>query len=170
MDKPVNMTVKDFLVRKMAVKMRVSEKVLQAVIAHQFKSADEAIQKHCKIELSGFGTFLFNYKKAHKKMAKLINKVRSYNKFISDESNKESSREMCKMYLNVALRQIEYLKPRINVELFPDLRGLEEQLASSQGIEAEDSSGEQNENDDMRSVYISLGSEEGKAELQNPAS
>lgn len=170
MEKPVSMTVKDFLIRKMAVKMRVSEDVLQAVVAHQFKSANRAMQDNFKVELSGFGLFLFNYKKANKKMRKLINKVWYYDKYLKDDTRTEHGKKMAMHYLLITLGQIRSLKPKIDVELFPDLRGLEEQFASCQGIEAEDSSGEQGEDDDMRSVYISLGSEEGKAELQNPAS
>lgn len=164
------MAVKDFLIRKMAVKMRVSEEVLQAVIAHQFKSANRAMQENNKVELSGFGTFLFNYKKAHRKMRKLINRVWYYDKYLKDETRTEQRKKMVMHYLLITLGQIKSLKPKIDAELFPDLRGLEEQFASCQGIEAEDSSGEQDEDDDMRSVYISLRSEEGKAELQNPAS
>ena len=43
MDKPISMSVKDYLVRTLAVKMMVSEKTIETVINHQFQSANEAI-------------------------------------------------------------------------------------------------------------------------------
>jgi hypothetical protein len=43
MDKPISMSVKDYLIRTLAVKMMMSEKVLETVINHQFQSANQAM-------------------------------------------------------------------------------------------------------------------------------
>jgi nucleoid DNA-binding protein len=63
-DKPVTLSVKDFLIKKMAVKMRISESVIEAVIEHQFKEMMKAMEDSNSVELSGFGKFIFNEKKA----------------------------------------------------------------------------------------------------------
>ncbi|MFN9901185.1 MAG: HU family DNA-binding protein, partial [bacterium] len=67
-DKPISLSVKDYLIRKMAVKMMVSEKTIEAVVNHQFQTAHDAIFQHKSLEISGFGKFFFNEKKAHKMM------------------------------------------------------------------------------------------------------
>ena len=41
-DKPISLSVKDYLIRKLAVKMMTSEKTIEAVVNHQFQSAQQA--------------------------------------------------------------------------------------------------------------------------------
>ncbi len=36
-DKPISLSVKEYLIRRMAVKMRISEKMIEAVVNHQFQ-------------------------------------------------------------------------------------------------------------------------------------
>ena len=43
MDKPISLSVKDYLIRRLAPKLLTSEKVIEAVINHQFQSANEAM-------------------------------------------------------------------------------------------------------------------------------
>ena len=47
MDKPISMSVKDYLIRTLAVKIMVSEKVIETIVNHQFQSANEAME-HAK--------------------------------------------------------------------------------------------------------------------------
>lgn len=170
MEKPVNMSVKDFIVRRMAVKLRISEEVLQKVVAHQFNSLNGAMQVHERIEISGFGTMMFSTRKAHRKMGRLMTKLRYLLNRAQDEQASEKLKKAATYYSAVVAKQIEHLKPRVNVELFPDLRGLEEQYFAFQGAKEQNSTGEQGEDGDMRGMYVSFGGEEGKAELQDPAS
>ena len=69
MDKPISLSMKDYLIRRLAVKLMTSEKTIEAVINHQFQSANEALLNNKTIEISGFGKFIFNDKKAVKKMS-----------------------------------------------------------------------------------------------------
>ena len=62
MDKPISMSVKDFLIRTLAVKMMTSEKTIEAVVNHQFQSANEAMDLNSSVEIAGFGKFFFNNK------------------------------------------------------------------------------------------------------------
>jgi len=69
-DKPISLSVKDYLIRRLAVKMMLSEKTIDTVVSHQFQSANEALFQNKSVEISGFGKFFFNEKKAHKTLEK----------------------------------------------------------------------------------------------------
>ena len=47
------------------------EVVINQVITHQFDSAHDAVKTNDSVEISGFGKFLFNEKKAKQKVDKL---------------------------------------------------------------------------------------------------
>lgn len=51
----------------MSVRLVISEKVIESVIRHQYNSAYDALKENKSVEISGFGKFLFNQKKAEKK-------------------------------------------------------------------------------------------------------
>lgn len=128
MDKPRSLSMKDYLVRTLAVKLRIPEKTLDAVISHQFSSANEAMLGAKSIEISGFGKFLFNQKKAEKKMVDLLRmKGHLEKKVNTPEQDTASNRTK----LESVISAIEVLKPKIiTYESVSDLRGMEEQSAS----------------------------------------
>lgn len=132
-DKPISLSVKEYLIRRMAVKMRMSEKVLEAVVNHQFQSANEAMSQHKSLEISGFGKFFFNDGKAVKTMQKFLSQKALFEKKANDEALPEAKRRNASMKLQSALDNIRDLKPRIYD--FSDLRGVEEQPAAAQGAE-----------------------------------
>lgn len=158
MDKPMSMSVKDYLIRMMAVKMMVSEKTIEAVVDHQFQSANQALQENDSVEISGFGKFLFNRKKAEKLMEKMLSKKAMFEKQMNNESLSEHKRMSAANKLANTLESIETLKPRI-YEVQRDLRGVEEQADSSRTYEGADRGSEQGENDDLRELSLPLGSE-----------
>src|SRR5665647_725107 len=63
-DKPMSLSVKNFLIRKMSTAIMMSEKTITSVIDHQFVSLLENMSTCNSLELSGFGKFLFNKNKA----------------------------------------------------------------------------------------------------------
>ena len=132
-DKPISLSVKEYLIRRMAVKMRMSEKVLEAVVNHQFQSANEAMSQHKSLEISGFGKLFFNEKKAQKTMEKFLSQKALFEKKANDEALPEAKRRNASMKLQSALDNIRDLKPRIYD--FSDLRGVEEQPSAAQGAE-----------------------------------
>lgn len=132
-DKPISLSVKEYLIRRMAVKMMVSEKLLEAVVNHQFQSAHEAMGQHKSLEISGFGKFFFNDGKAVKTMEKFLSQKALFEKKANDEALPEAKRRNASMKLQSALDNIRDLKPRIYD--FSDLRGVEEQPAAAQGAE-----------------------------------
>jgi nucleoid DNA-binding protein len=128
MDKPISMSVKDYLVRTLAVKMLTSEKTIETVINHQFQSANEAMDLNNSLEISGFGKFYFNEKKATKRLGQLNAKKQAMEKIISDETTSEQKRRSSQVTLDKTEALINLLKTKTIYEdqLLSDLRGVEE--------------------------------------------
>lgn len=136
MDKPLSLSVKDFLIRKMAVKLLKSEKLIEAVVNHQFTSANSALLKHNSLELSGFGKLLFNTKKARKKFEIMLAQKAALQKQLANPEVSEKRKETAKAKLDSLEISIQLLKPKIDdVGLQQDLRGVEEQSDSPSSFE-----------------------------------
>ena len=112
MDKPISMSVKDYLIRTLAVKILTSEKTIEAVINHQFQSANEAMDLNDSVEIAGFGKLFFNRKKATKKVEKLNAKKLVMERIITDDNTSEQKRRSSNVILEKTLVQINQLKPR----------------------------------------------------------
>jgi hypothetical protein len=130
MDKPQSLSMREYLIRTLAPKLMLSEKVIDTVIAHQFSEANEALRHNHSVEISGFGKFFFNHKKALKKMDTLLSKERMFKSILERDDITEQKRESVTNKLNNNTIAIEQLKPRIH-ETVRDLRGLEEQAPTS---------------------------------------
>jgi nucleoid DNA-binding protein len=128
MDKPINMSVKDYLVRTLAVKMLISEKTIEAVVNHQFQSANEAMDFNNSLEIAGFGKFYFNEKKATKRIGALNAKKTAMETIIADETTSEQKRRSSQVTLDKTEALINLLKTKTIYEdqLLSDLRGVEE--------------------------------------------
>jgi nucleoid DNA-binding protein len=128
MDKPISMSVKDYLVRTLAVKMMISEKLIETVINHQFQSANEAMDTNNSIEISGFGKFYFNEKKAKKRLEDLTRKKNLMLEFLASAETSEQKKRSSQVTLEKTEALINLLKSKITYEdqLLSDLRGLEE--------------------------------------------
>jgi hypothetical protein len=116
MDKPVSMSVKDYLIRTLAVKILTSEKTIEAVINHQFQSANEALDLNNSVEISGFGKLFFNNKKAIKRLGALNAKKEALEKIIADETFAEQKKKSSQVILNQTITTIGLLKARITYE------------------------------------------------------
>lgn len=112
MDKPISMSVKDFLVRTLAVKIMVSEKTIEAVINHQFQTANEAMDTNSSIEIAGFGKFFYNNKKAQKRIESLEQKADVYRKLLESEDLSEQKKHAAMVTLEKAEATIASLKSR----------------------------------------------------------
>jgi len=128
MDKPISMSVKDFLVRTLAVKMLTSEKTIEAVVNHQFQSANEAMDLNNSIEIASFGKFYFNEKKATKRLGALKAKKEAMETIIADETTSEQKRRSSQVTLEKTEALINLLTTKTTYEdqLLSDLRGVEE--------------------------------------------
>lgn len=112
-NKPNSMSVREYLVRILSVDVAIPEKIVEAVVNHQFQSANEAMDLNKSLEISGFGKFLFNDKKAIKKMAYLVKKLELYNSQLNDNAITESKTIKLKEVIRITEKQIEQLKPKI---------------------------------------------------------
>lgn len=128
MDKPMSLSVKDYLIRKLAVKLMVSEKVIDAVVNHQFSSANEALASNKTVEISGFGKFIFNQKKAEKKMAKYLAIKEALERKVKVPEHDTNANRLKLEGITLA---IQSLKPKMTDNgPVQDLRGVEEQPVS----------------------------------------
>jgi nucleoid DNA-binding protein len=154
--KPKSMSVKDWIIRKLAPKMMMNEKTIEAVVNHQFQGANEALSKHNSLEISGFGKWIFNEKKAIKTMAKYESQKALFEEMLQQEDLTEKKKQSLTLKLQTALDNIRDLKPKI-YEHRTDLRGMEEQSISTQGDEGIDKDSGGGENGDMQKLPIEFG-------------
>ena len=103
------MPLKEHLIKKLSLKLNISEKIIGTVITDQFTEAFRATSTHNSIELSGFGKFVFNQKKAHQQMVKYQEQ-----KVILEEAllSSEDQRNIT-LRLNTVLKNIDHLKPKL---------------------------------------------------------
>jgi len=94
--------------------MVISEKTIDAVVTHQFDSANDALNINDSIEISGFGKFYFNTKKANTKYKKLTDIKSSYERILSDVSITDKKRYSTQKKLETILSDIKILKPKIH--------------------------------------------------------
>lgn len=129
MDKPISLSIKEYIIRKMSIKMNTAEKIIETVVNHQFQSATLAFNDQKSVEISGFGKFLFNEKKAIKKMESMLIQQRVLNANLLDETLSDRKKKSTQLKLESLAQAIEILKPKLN-EPKSDLRGVEEQVSS----------------------------------------
>jgi len=135
----------------MSVRMLIPEFTLDAIVSHQFQSATQAMLNTKSVEISGFGKFVFNDKKAVKKMEKLISQKALFEKLMNDDSLSEQRRNNARLKYESVTLNISVLKPKIdtNNENESDLRGMEEQASSTSIPERIDTKNISGENIDM---------------------
>jgi nucleoid DNA-binding protein len=132
------MTDKELLIKTIASKILVSEKTIEAVINHQFISANQAMDTNKSVEISGFGKFMFNEKKAARRLKTYMMKKHDMHTIINHpEATAEQIRKATIIY-NDMVDHIALLKPNISHEFLTDLRGLEEQIDSPSTNEGDD--------------------------------
>jgi hypothetical protein len=113
-NKPNNMSVREYLVRILSVDVAVPEKIVDVIVNHQFQSANEAMDLNKSLEISGFGRFIFNDKKAVKKMVYLLKKLDVYTLQMQDNNMTDIKRAKLTEIIRVINKQIEQLKPKLN--------------------------------------------------------
>lgn len=107
------MQLKEFLVKKLSLKLNKSEYTISTVISNQFQTAFQATTNHNTIELSGFGKFVFSQYKAKRQMDKYNSQVNLYSSIISDPNSSPELIHNNNLRLNTTLKNIEHLKPKL---------------------------------------------------------
>lgn len=143
------MTDKEFLIRTIASKLLFAEKTIEAVINHQFASANSAMDTNKSVEISGFGKFIFNEKKAARRLKTYLMKKHDMFTIINHpQATAEQIRKATLIY-NDMVDNIALLKPNISDEFLRDLRGLEEQVDSPSTDERDDTTSFQGTSTDL---------------------
>jgi len=114
MEKPMSMSVKEWIVKRMSISMVISEKVIDQVVNHQFDSANDALNTNDSLEISGFGKFIFNTKKANVHYTKLLNIQKAYENILADPLISDKKRHSTEMRMLTVLNDIKILKPKIH--------------------------------------------------------
>jgi nucleoid DNA-binding protein len=115
MDKPRTMSVQDYLIRVMSHKINTSVKIIEAVIIHQTQALNKALQ-HDEIfsaELSGFGKFIFNHKKAQKKYDKNLSKEIFFTTLLLDPENTDKQKQSNTLKLENTKKWLEGIKTKL---------------------------------------------------------
>jgi hypothetical protein len=98
----------------MSISMVKSEKIIDAVVTHQFDSANDALNENDSVEISGFGKFLFNAKKAQLHYNKLLQIRQAYENILADPNTTDKKRRSTELRMNTVLTDIKILKPKIH--------------------------------------------------------
>jgi nucleoid DNA-binding protein len=111
----------------MSTKLIMPEVVINQVITHQFDGAHDAVRTNDSVEISGFGKFLFNEKKAKQKVEKLQKIKKGYEKMLQDKDIPLKKSNFIKSKLSNLNVSVNSLKPKIEKnEDSGDIRGVEE--------------------------------------------
>jgi hypothetical protein len=94
--------------------MVISEKIIDSVVTHQFDSANDALNVNKSVEISGFGKFYFNNKKAITQYNKLLNIKRTYENALADENISDTKRNALELKMQIVESSIKTLKPKID--------------------------------------------------------
>lgn len=113
MNKPHTMSIKEFIIKRMAISLVVSEKIIDQVINHQFDSANDALNMNDTVEISGFGTFHFNKKKAETHYNKLLQMKQAYENTLADPLTSDKKRHSTEQRMITVLHDIKMLKPKM---------------------------------------------------------
>lgn len=132
------LTDKELLIRTIASKLLIAEKTIDAVINHQFASANSAMDTNKSVEISGFGKFMFNEKKAARRLKGYMMKKHDMLTIINHPTSTSEQIRKATIIYNDMVDHIALLKPNISDEFLRDLRGLEEQVDSASTNEGDD--------------------------------
>lgn len=108
------MTIKDELIRLTSKQQDVPEAIVLAIVSHQFDGAHAATLLNNSIEISGFGKFIFNQKRALKQMDKYNSQLEAFSGKLNDEILTEAERHNLEMRINTTNLNIKHLKPKMS--------------------------------------------------------
>lgn len=108
-DKPKSMSVREWITKKLAQEIMIPEMVIKQVVAHQFDSAYEALVDNNSIEISGFGKFYYNEKKANKERNWLLTKQAACEEILNSETATDKERQKAERELHQIIDNIKYI-------------------------------------------------------------
>ena len=137
MDKPSTMPIKEYLLRVLSVRNNIPLKTLEAVVNHQFDELVEATRTKTSVELSGFGKFLFNKKKAYKYYQKHISKIEMAERKLNEPLASEAQLRKYGIIKEQSIKIVQDLKPRMDEYIRTNMGGVAQSDISPTPIEGE---------------------------------
>jgi hypothetical protein len=113
MEKPSSMSIKEWLIKTVALELKMNEKIVSNVISDSFERANAATLIHKSIEISGFGKFFYNDAKALKVLEKAILKKADFEKQLENPDMSETDRRQKGIYLHAVIMDIKKIKARL---------------------------------------------------------
>lgn len=116
MSKPQAVSIKDLLIKKLSIKFNQPAKVIESVINHQSQAIHTALQSDTvfSLEMSGFGKWLFNHKKAQKVYQKNLEKKALFEYLSQREDITETKKESYKLKLDNTNNFLDNIKPKLD--------------------------------------------------------
>lgn len=108
-DKPESMSVREWITKKVATGIMIPENVIRRVIAHQFDSAYEALKDNNSIEISGFGKFYYNEKRAKTEIKLYEQEKATLEKRIVSDRTTEKERWKTEKRIKFINKELDYL-------------------------------------------------------------
>jgi hypothetical protein len=108
-DKPSTMSVREWITKKVALASTIPENVIRRVVAHQFDSAYDALEKFNSIEISGFGKFYYNTTKADKELIHCKEQADSWQKRLESEGATEKERQQAREQVKWFNDKVEWM-------------------------------------------------------------
>ena len=131
-ERPHSVSHRDWFVRNLAESLKIDQGVVDKVIKHQFDSVILATHNNKSVEISGFGKFIWNHKRALSKLDTMDKQIRAFRNKISN-STSELKISKWNDIIDEMLLKRQMLINRIN-EIDGNLRGLEESPAPEKRI------------------------------------
>jgi nucleoid DNA-binding protein len=103
------MPLKEFLIKRLSLKLKIPESTISIIINEQFADAIKATSSSNSIEISGFGKFLFNMKKANKLMLTYERTKAKYESILNDPNTSEGDMRIYDSRLKSVLSAMERL-------------------------------------------------------------
>lgn len=115
-DKPISTSVKEYLIKRMSVRTNTPFKTIEAIINHQMNGINKAIQADnvFSVEISGFGKWIFNHKKAEKKYIKNLSKERVFKELLEKPDLTDKQVGSYTLKLENTIKWIGGIKPKID--------------------------------------------------------
>lgn len=104
--------MKEQLIKEIAKKLELEERIVEKIISHQFDSAIKATHVHNSVEISGFGKFMFNKRRAYYKLESSLAAQKNIEALLAKELS-EKERRNYELKLVSVNKTVNSLKPKL---------------------------------------------------------
>lgn len=108
------MSIKEWIIKSISLKINQPEKIINIVITNEFDQANDALATNDQVEISGFGKYIFNRKKAIKRMASYLERKEEIEMRLKQNTLPLKTRKNLEVKLEILEVSIKMLKPKLN--------------------------------------------------------